>query len=131
MGGKFLETSRGICATSDQTVKTRLVLARKTLDCQRQLIQAWQPAVRQLEQGSAMKSYSGTGSLLEDPGNTAGRSWSLDSLTGPCTLSKFFASWTRRTACTSWRPRRMVGRWWRLLPPAGRQWRHFSLVGTQ
>lgn len=64
-------------------------------------------------------------------GNTAGRSWSLASLTGSCTLSKFFGSWTHRTAGTFWRPHKPAGRWWRLLPLAGRQWTLFSLVGRQ
>lgn len=70
-----------------------------------------------------MKSCSGTGSTLDEPGNTAGRSWSLDSLTGSYTLSKFFDSWTCRTAGTSWSNRRLVGRQWRLLPWVGTQWR--------
>lgn len=68
MGGKFLETSRGIRATSYQTLKTSLVLARKMLDCQSQLIQAWQPAIRQLEQGVSNEE------LFRDR-QLVGRSW--------------------------------------------------------
>lgn len=57
---------------------------------------------------NSMMKYSG--SIQEGPGNTAGRAWRLNWLTGSYALSKFFGSWTHRIAGMSWRLHRLVGR---------------------